>query len=660
MSYTFDNPTLAPGAVQALLAANRLEARPRSGEFNRALRAEVRDATWLLARQWQMHEFRAEDRGTPAYAEVLASQLPLSQLTLPGQTARPYAPAHQPLEAAVEAQPRPLGVGLRLQMGEFWLRQLRLSPTWTAALNRATSPAELAAAQGIFAQLFPLARPTTATPVDYAQLASTPEAQALLAVAGSSAFDGYAFYQKLLEPFVDQLGRALADSDALALALADKQLITQFALSPAITNPNSLLLATGLGVVGIPNSLNLGELDLIARQYVLAMHRLYLLGAEAAGAWAPANLAYSFAVGTSGAAQAVGLGTTHYLGGGTLPWYAVDTVTAPIGTDAVASAPVRRVLPTEVQFPGAPAARWWEFEDRRVDFGQLTGDPSDWGRMLLQEFMFLYQNDWFSLPYTLDAGCVAAVENVHVTDVFGLTYVLEPAGAGTRTEPGTDTRIDNDANRWRLFAQHDATHTGSASVPHLYLPATVLAPLVSRPVEQVSFRREEATNLVWAIENIVSDGFVGGLDGSAAAAQVAETLRRLAPASSTPALAGTAPSYAYQLASTVPENWVPFVPVTTADSTTTLVQGALPRQVPGFALPVVEPRTALLQLHPNEPYVLHEHELPPAGLRVEGLSYRARWLGGCTVAWFGRQRGPAQSGGSSGLAFDQLKVNTLS
>jgi len=652
MSYSFVKPTQGAAAVQALLAANRLEARPRSTEFNRALRAEVRDATWLLARQWQLHEFRAEDRGTPAYAEVQANSLPLHQLTVPGQLARPYAPATQPLEAAVEAQPRPVGLGLRLQMGEYWLRQVRQEPSWTAALAAATVPSDRAAAQGLFAALCPLVRPAATDLVARAQLASTPEVQALLAVAGPAAFDGYAFYQLLLAPFRAQLGTALADSAALAGALAGLPLFTSFTQRPAFANPSSVVVATAKQVL---SGVDLGALDALARQYVLALHRLYLLGTDAPGAWASADMAYDFTVGTSGADKAVGLGTGHYPGGGALPWYAVDAVAAPSGTDAVAAPPVRRVLPTEVQFPGAPAARWWEFEDRRVDFGQLTGDPADWGRMLLQEFMFLYQNDWFSVPYTLAAGCVAAVQSVHVTDVFGLTYALEPAGAGTRTEPGTSTRIDNDENRWRLFAQHDATHTGPAPAPQLYLPAAALAPLVGRPVEQVSFRREEATNLVWAVESIVPDGFAGGLDGSAAATQLTQALRRLAPAAAAAAPTGTAPDFAYELASTVPENWVPFVPVTAADRTTTLVQGALPRQVPNLpALPAVTPRTSLLQLHPAEPYVLHEHELPPAGVRVEGLSYRTRWLGGRTVSWFGRQRGPALAGGSSGLAFDLL------
>ena len=36
---------------------NRLEGRPRTAAFDRALRAEVRDALWFLSRQWQLGEF---------------------------------------------------------------------------------------------------------------------------------------------------------------------------------------------------------------------------------------------------------------------------------------------------------------------------------------------------------------------------------------------------------------------------------------------------------------------------------------------------------------------------------------------------------------------------------------------------------------------------
>ena len=49
---------------------NRLEARPRGEDMTRALKAEVRDAAWMLCRQWQMGEFAADDAGTPAFTNL--------------------------------------------------------------------------------------------------------------------------------------------------------------------------------------------------------------------------------------------------------------------------------------------------------------------------------------------------------------------------------------------------------------------------------------------------------------------------------------------------------------------------------------------------------------------------------------------------------------
>jgi hypothetical protein len=47
---------------------NRLEGRPRTNDFSRALRAEVRDPLWMLSRQWQLGEFRGADAGSPVTA----------------------------------------------------------------------------------------------------------------------------------------------------------------------------------------------------------------------------------------------------------------------------------------------------------------------------------------------------------------------------------------------------------------------------------------------------------------------------------------------------------------------------------------------------------------------------------------------------------------
>lgn len=53
-----------------IVAYNRLEARPRTTDFTRSLRAEVRDPLWMLTRQWQFGEFRGEDAASPLTARI--------------------------------------------------------------------------------------------------------------------------------------------------------------------------------------------------------------------------------------------------------------------------------------------------------------------------------------------------------------------------------------------------------------------------------------------------------------------------------------------------------------------------------------------------------------------------------------------------------------
>src|SRR5512138_976960 len=92
--------------IVGITSWNRLEGRPRAEKFDRALRAEVRDALWMLARQWQMGEFRGDDAGSPIAAKVHVETTRL----------RKYQPAHgevamfddgTPLETRVEQRPIP-------------------------------------------------------------------------------------------------------------------------------------------------------------------------------------------------------------------------------------------------------------------------------------------------------------------------------------------------------------------------------------------------------------------------------------------------------------------------------------------------------------------------------------------------------------------------
>src|SRR5882672_3357506 len=56
---------------------NRLEGRPRADNFDRALRAEIRDPLWMLTRQWQMGEFQGDDAGSPIFTKIHLERTPL-------------------------------------------------------------------------------------------------------------------------------------------------------------------------------------------------------------------------------------------------------------------------------------------------------------------------------------------------------------------------------------------------------------------------------------------------------------------------------------------------------------------------------------------------------------------------------------------------------
>src|SRR5262249_44710910 len=99
----------------------------RTVSFDRALKAEVRDALWMLAKQSQMGEFQGSDAGSPVFAKL---QVDTTRLTLyqPDAESPQLFENNIPLEAKVERRPLPFFMGgrvialdLRLMMGRYWL-----------------------------------------------------------------------------------------------------------------------------------------------------------------------------------------------------------------------------------------------------------------------------------------------------------------------------------------------------------------------------------------------------------------------------------------------------------------------------------------------------------------------------------------------------------
>jgi hypothetical protein len=109
--------------------------------------------------------------------------------------------------------------------------------------------------------------------------------------------------------------------------------------------------------------------------------------------------------------------------------------------------------------------------------------------------------------------------------------------------------------------------------------------------------------------------------------------------------------------SSVPENWIPFMPVHVPGDTRRiqLQRATLPSAVDGR---LVRPRTALLREGLDEPtpvsYFVNEEEVTQTGTTLSLAYNRTRWHDGRVAVWLSARRGTGRGAGSSGLRFDFL------
>src|SRR5262249_16604674 len=118
------------------LPDNHLRTEPRrpGGDLDAGFRAEIADAAWFLARQWQLAEHQGEDAGSPVRAVVVASHTPLD----PYEGDPAMDPAVTPAEAIIESEPEGWWtIGRRTRVGAAGapLLPAGLTPEQHAALR---------------------------------------------------------------------------------------------------------------------------------------------------------------------------------------------------------------------------------------------------------------------------------------------------------------------------------------------------------------------------------------------------------------------------------------------------------------------------------------------------------------------------------------------
>jgi hypothetical protein len=574
----------------------RIEPRARNTKMMSGLQAKVYDPLWLLARQWQMGEFKGEDNGTPISARLRGEapaivryhqgELP-DTLSANGQS---YDGEALPLEALVEQERihPPKGRAERLLLlAEAGLHFLRLLKQRSLTTNY----------QPDYVKKYPFPKPT---PQQFSHM------------------------DESSRRFLDMVSIRVPDGGQLFrdLSLALKQ--DALPAEPKI-NPED--------VQSVKDA---------AKYWVSWYTGLLREPAAPESSWSPDRMEYSFSVAGCLSSTDERVLTAREYYDGNLDWYAFNInpgASLGVPTGKPAKTFVQTMIPAPVSYRGMPAQRWWEFEDAEVNFGAIEAESVDLAKMLLIEFSVSYGNDWFVFPLDLPVGSICRIHSLVVTDTFGVRSVIKSAAA--LGEPHAS---------WRMFRL--SIERGSSPVNRsnptdiLFLPPSLPRVMEGQPLEEILFLRDEMANMAWGVERIVESPV--GRPLNRREVFLAEQKRReseqpLTGAEETDALI-------YRLATNVPDYWIPLVPkqIVQGQPDIRFVRGAMLNQEGTREIAL----SRILTPEAKRPLEIYEEEIPREGIRVTRSYQLARWLDGSTHLWIGRRKSVGSGEGSSGLRFD--------
>lgn len=349
----------------------------------------------------------------------------------------------------------------------------------------------------------------------------------------------------------------------------------------------------------------------------LALYR-QRTGRAAPSAWNDELATYQFSVAASvGNGIDVILDATAYRGG-TLDWCDFAARTEPRAATAPPPPPpitnTTTLLPAPLEFAGGPARRFFELERGGASFTLLSGAPSDVATALLVEVTLLFGGDWFVVPIEMPVGSLGRVDTIAVTDTFDPIPTLLTG----RIRDG----------QWRMF-ECAGDPLAADLLPILPTAATSLEGAV---IERVALVRDEAANLVWAVEDVVVDA-----------------LGNPATVDHAPPTMPVGPTHTYLPFIPPPANWFPLV---RRGSAQPRYQGATLR----VATTQPSPQGALLASFPDTSF--RTETVAADGIRIERAFQLAIAAEGTRALWITRRARVARGPASSGVAADQLIAPT--
>ena len=387
------NLALSQKLFPTVMMWNRLEGRPRTHNFDRALKAEVRDALWMLTKQWQMGEFKADDAGSPVFAKIHITSSHVQKYKAADKAVQDFED-NIPLEVKAEQKKisftrdgKSISLDIRLQLGKYWMKLLgENSLDYRNAYIKK------------YEFILPANDRTTA------HIYAHKEVWQQYAAISGRAIDGYALCYSIIHGTVA--------SDGIVLLVPGDDL----------------------------------KLDKLGEDLAKWYRKIYFQpDEEKNNAWLPEKLEYQFECSSTAGTMKKTLHAEEYYQGHP-DWYVFD-IEEKTGSDT--PVPLNKFtdtfIPAHVAFDGMPNTRWWRFEDGKTDLGDIKPATTDLSKLLLMEFGLVFANDWFLVPYVLPIGSLANVEGLTVKNNFGETTWIKPT-----EEAGKEKSV------WSMFKLHSA------------------------------------------------------------------------------------------------------------------------------------------------------------------------------------------------------------
>ena len=702
---------LPAGFNQQFAALLRLEPRCRSDDFARGLEARTADPLWMVARQWQTGEFQGEDAGSPKLVELRYSTQSLDRSHLEESGDGQGVP-DAPLEALVEQENVGLDWRLRVQIGQTFERRLRseLSDAGIAADDIQTVIDAFRSHPD-----YGITIPSESESVDQATCR-------YLEFMAGRAINGEKLLGTVTRP--GDVGENQLPDDRLDAALSyvleewfpklrlqptttaspawrSRHLDYRFELNPPdgdTDDPDVEATAPSKTHLLAPDYRN-GELDWYTFTAASGLRGDWRAGGKRFVTEYPTRTPIAVVEPMWTGAEETDIGSP------------LDRATLkPIGIAPVTVRPKRLSV-------GGTSPRWWAFEDAATNLGALDVAKPDLGKLMLMEFVLIYGDDWFTVPLQVDMANLVRIDELKVKNVFDEEVVIDSVRETTRREisetlidPGISDEYgdpDDPLLRWEVFTISCPSRASSGGetigqTPGNYCPslgdALLIPPVTgfrqeSPPIEEVRFLRDEGANMVWGVEHTVPNGLGRPRDGfSAQLERIELRLKGELAAKEQELLSGSLSDDAraeledevdrirqrleqlreggrphsagiplYRLASTVPENWIPFMPTSArpffniGHNAIRLRRAQMLRNVDDEEPTPIPAMSRLLELSGQPLLWLEESTVPRAGLRVRLTGQRVRWVDGKTYVWYGRSILTGLGEGSSGLKFDEVK-----